>query len=123
MEASRSSPTFICDLPGPSGNIAYHLAVLLDDTRPTKVIFTSFVGAGRRSFEVQASDVTLPLEPGAGNYEAICRIAIGQVIRDNLHDKLGVGNFVLDPSSERWTGELKAVGKHVRTSVNLPNRF
>ncbi|MGO4327382.1 hypothetical protein AB4Z48_04540 [Cupriavidus sp. 2TAF22] len=109
---------FLCTLPGQGKGIAYHVAVsFVDASRPNGVRFTSFVGEGRRSFGVQASEETALAGTVADNSEALCRLAIGQVIRDNLYDKAGEGDYVLDLQAQPWEGELRPVGSRVAAGV------
>ncbi|MGO4814144.1 hypothetical protein AB4156_31980 [Cupriavidus sp. 2MCAB6] len=117
MNKVATPSNFLCTLPGQGKGIAYHVAVsFLDSSHPTGVRFTSFVGDGRRSFGVQAREAALA-GTAVDSFEALCRLAIGQAIRDNLYDKAGEGDFVLDLDAEPWEGELRPVGSRVGASV------
>jgi hypothetical protein len=102
--------SFLCTLPASGAGIAYHVAVSFADAdHPTGVRFTSFVGAGRRAFGILTDEASL--EGGiASSGEALCRLAIGQAIRDHLYEKAKEGDAVLDPNATPWDGELKPVG-------------
>ncbi|QEZ45089.1 hypothetical protein [Cupriavidus oxalaticus] len=115
MDMRSGSSGFLCTLPGEGKGITYHVAVcFIDAQRPTGVLFTSFVGAGRRAFAVLAEADALPDQLAASG-EALCRLAIGQVVRDHLHDKAREGDYVLDLGAAPWDGELRPVGSGVRT--------
>ncbi|CAG9178041.1 hypothetical protein CURE108131_05130 [Cupriavidus respiraculi] len=102
--------SFLCTLPGAGKGIAYHVTVgFIDADHPRTVRFTSFVGDGRRSFSVRANEADLPSVAAMG-VEPLCRVAIGQVIRDNLYAKATQGDFELDVRAELWQGELRPVG-------------
>ncbi|MDF3836124.1 hypothetical protein P3W85_24690 [Cupriavidus basilensis] len=117
MNKVAAPSNFLCTLPGQGKGIAYHVAVsFLDSSHPSGVRFTSFVGDGRRSFGVQAGAVVLTGE-FADSCEALCRLAIGQAIRDHLYDKAGEGDFVLDLGAVPWEGELRPVGSRVGASM------
>lgn len=86
MNNAAASSGFLCTLPGEGKGIAYHVAVCLAGAgHPTGVRFTSFVGDGRRSFEVLTEAASLP-GALASSCEALCRLAIGQVVRDHLYE-------------------------------------
>jgi len=108
-----ASSSFLCTLPGADKGLAYHVAVsFVDAGNPTAVRFTSFVGDGRRSFGVLTEAASL--QGGiALSCEALCRLAIGQVIRDHLYEKTREGDSVLDPDAVPWEGELRPVGAGV----------
>ncbi|WP_454720242.1 MULTISPECIES: hypothetical protein [Cupriavidus] len=118
MSKLAAPSNFLCTLPGQGKGIAYHVAVsFADASRPNGVRFTSFVGEGRRSFGVQASEDTALARELADSSEALCRLAIGQAIRDNLYDKGGEGDYVLDPHAQPWDGELRPVGSRAAAGV------
>lgn len=102
--------SFLCKLPNAGGSLAYHVAVsFADAAHPTGIRFTSFVGAGRRSFGILTNEASF--ERGmASSSEALCRLAIGQAIRDHLYEKAQEGDAILDPDAVPWDGELKPVG-------------
>ena len=115
MDMRSGSSGFLCTLPGEGKGITYHVAVcFIDAERPTGVLFTSFVGDGRRAFGVLAEPDALQ-GPLAASGEALCRLAIGQVVRHHLHDKTREGDYVLDLGAVPWDGELRPVGSGVRT--------
>jgi len=90
--------------------LRFHVTVSFRDNRhPAGVRFTSFVGDGRRSFAVQTGDYDLQ-EAIARSSEALCRIAIGQVVRDHLYDMASEGDYVPDSEASPWDGELRPVG-------------
>jgi hypothetical protein len=110
MTQSAADTSFLCTLPGAGKGIAYHVTVTFTDAEhPGSVRFTSFVGDGRRSFSVRAmpSELSGVVECSS---ERLCRVAIGQAIRDHLYAKETEGDFVLDGQAEPWRGELKPVG-------------
>ena len=110
MSSIAAASSFLCTLPGAGKGIAYHLAVsFLEAGHPTAVRFTSFVGEGRRSFEVLITGDSLQ-EALASNCEALCRVAIGQAIRDHLYEKTKEGEHQLDRDAVPWDGELRPVG-------------
>ncbi|CAN7733204.1 hypothetical protein D9M68_59900 [compost metagenome] len=116
MDMRSGSSGFLCTLPGEGKGITYHVAVcFIDAERPTGVLFTSFVGVGRRSFGVLAEQGALQGQLAASG-EALCRLAIGQVVRDQLHDKAREGDSVLDLAAVPWDGELRPVGAGLRTA-------
>lgn len=49
----------------------------------------------------------------ASNCEALCRVAIGQAIREHLYENSREGDHVLDQDAAPWEGELRAVGAGV----------
>lgn len=109
-----SASGFLCKLASEDSGIAYHVTVcFLDAERPSEVLFTSFVGPGRRSFSVLVPHDS-PTELLTASREALCRRAIGHVIRDRLHDKTREGNYVLDLAAIPWEGELQQVGAKTR---------
>jgi len=110
MQSAAAPSSFLCTLPANGGGLAYHVTVSFrDDRHPASVRFTSFVGEGRRSFAVLTGDGDLQ-GAIAQSSEALCRVAIGQVVRDHLYDKASQGDSVLDPEASPWEGELKPVG-------------
>ncbi|PLP99335.1 hypothetical protein [Cupriavidus pauculus] len=115
MNSGAASSNFLCKLPGAGTGIAYHVAVsFVDAGQPSGVNFTSFVGEGRRSFGVSTEPASLQ-GAFASNSEALCRLAIGQAIRDRLYEKTSEGEAVLDLEAVPWDGELRPVGAGVRT--------
>ena len=113
MNSFAASSSFLCTLPGAGKGIAYHVAVsFVDAGLPTGVRFTSFVGDGRRSFGVLTEAASLQ-GAIASSCEALCRLAIGQAIRDHLYEKSREGDAVLDPYAVPWEGELRPVGAGV----------
>jgi hypothetical protein len=123
MNNVAASSSFLCTLPGQGKDIAYHVAVsFLDASHPAGVLFTSFVGDGRRSFGVLTDAGSLQ-GAIASSSEALCRLAIGQAVRDHLYDKAREGDYVLDPDAEPWQGELKPVGAGVRANRPRQQRF
>lgn len=109
MSSVAASSSFLCTLPGVDKGIAYHVAVTFDAAHPTGIRFTSFVGEGRRSFEILTEAASLQ-GAIASSCEALCRLAIGQAIRDHLYEKTREGDHVLDPDAASWDGELRPVG-------------
>ncbi|QYY29534.1 MULTISPECIES: hypothetical protein [Cupriavidus] len=110
MSSVDASSSFLCTLPGVDKGIAYHVAVLfVDAAHPKGVRFTSFVGGGRRSFEVLTEVASLQ-GAIASSCEGLCRLAIGQAIRDHLYEKTREGDYLLDPDAAPWEGELRPVG-------------
>lgn len=110
MSSGGASSSFLCTLPGVDKGIAYHVAVtFVDMAHPTGVTFTSFVGEGRRSFEILTEAASLQ-GVIVSSCEALCRLAIGQAIRDHLYEKTREGDHVLDPDAPSWEGELRPVG-------------
>ncbi len=104
------SSSFLCTLPGEGKGIAYHVAIsFAEEGLPTGVRFTSFVGDGRRSFGVLTEAASLQAAVAA-SAEALCRVAIGQAIRDHLYEKTREGDYVLDPNAVPWEGDLRPVG-------------
>lgn len=113
MNNLAAPSSFLCTLPGAGKGIAYHVAVsFVDAGHPTGVQFTSFVGDGRRSFRVLTEAASLQ-GAIASSSEALCRLAIGQAIRDHLYEKSREGDSVLDPDTVPWEGELRPVGAGV----------
>lgn len=116
MDMRTGSSGFLCTLPGEGKGITYHVAIcFIDAERPTGVLFTSFVGVGRRSFGVLTDPAALQGQLATSG-EALCRLAIGQVMRDQLHDKAREGDYVLDLDAAPWDGELRTVGAGLRTA-------
>ncbi|CAG2137316.1 hypothetical protein D3C87_1086490 [compost metagenome] len=110
MHGATPPFSFLCTLAADVEHLAYHVAVSFrDGNHPTGVQFTSFVGTGRRSFAVRSPDSDL--QPATDQTsERLCRIAIGQVLRDQLYHKTADGDHVLDLDALPWEGELKPVG-------------
>lgn len=110
MNKVAESSSFLCTLPGAGKGIAYHVATSFATVgHPTGVRFASFVGDGRRSFGVMvAADLSPDAIPQSS--ETLCRLAIGQAIRDHLYEKTREGDSVLDLDAELWDGELRPVG-------------
>lgn len=110
MNPTSNTTSFLCTLPGATKGMAYSITVgFVDPEHPNCVQFTSFVGEGRRSFRVlaSASDVR---SSSARSVETLCRLAIGQVIRDGLYAKTVAGDHILDMCAQPWEGELKLAG-------------
>ncbi|WER48722.1 hypothetical protein CupriaWKF_28600 [Cupriavidus sp. WKF15] len=104
------SSSFLCTLPGAGKGIAYHVAACFASAgHPTGVRFASFVGDGRRSFGVMVAADSSP-DAIPQNCETLCRLAIGQAIRDHLYEKTREGESVLDLQAVPWEGELRPVG-------------
>lgn len=115
MDIGSGSSGFLCKLACENSGIAYHVAVcFMDAERPPKVLFTSFVGPGRRSFSVLVPGDS-PTGLLTASSEALCRRAIGHVVRDKLYAKTLDGDYVLDLGAAPWVGELKQVGAGIRT--------
>lgn len=115
MDLRSGSSGFLCKLAPEDSGTAYHVAVsFMDAEHPSGVLFTSFVGPGRRSFSVLVPGDS-PTELLAASSEALCRRAIGHVVRDRLYDKTRDGDHVLDFGAVPWGGELKQVGTGTRT--------
>jgi hypothetical protein len=113
MYSVAASSSFLCTLPGAGKGIAYHIAVsFVDAGHPSGVRFTSFVGDGRRSFGLLTEAASLHGAIASGG-EALCRLAIGQAVRDHLYEKTTEGDFILDLDAEPWDGELRPVGAGV----------
>jgi hypothetical protein len=110
MNNVAMSSSFLCTLPGTGKGIAYHVAACFAAAgHPTGVRFASFVGDGRRSFGVMvAADLSPETIPQ--DCEILCRLAIGQAIRDQLYEKTREGDAVLDLHAAPWDGELRPVG-------------
>jgi len=120
MQSAAAASSFLCTLPTDGKALAYHVTVSFGANRhPASVQFTSFVGEGRRSFAVQTADCDLE-GAIAESSEALCRIAVGQVVRDHLYDKAREGDYVLDLAASPWEGELRPVG--AGNTANLPRR-
>ncbi|MFC0130673.1 hypothetical protein [Ralstonia solanacearum] len=110
MMHTSCKTSFLCTLPGTSRGMAYSITVgFIDPEHPNCVQFTSFVGEGRRSFRVLASESDVPSTAACG-VETFCRLAIGQVIRDSLYAKTVEGDHVLDMCAQPWEGELRPTG-------------
>lgn len=110
MNNVAMSSSFLCTLPGAGKGIAYHVAASFAAAgQPTGVRFASFVGDCRRSFGVMVG-ADSPPDAIPQNSEALCRLAIGQAIRDHLYEKTREGDSVLDLNALPWQGELKVVG-------------
>ncbi|MEE2976604.1 MAG: hypothetical protein VYB88_03945 [Pseudomonadota bacterium] len=110
MTSASDNTSFLCTLPGAAKGMAYSVTVgFVCDGQPNCVQFTSFVGDGRRSFRVlaQASDLA---SAAAGSVEALCRLAIGQVMRDSLYAKTEQGDHTLDMRVQPWDGDLRPAG-------------
>ncbi|WP_083860221.1 hypothetical protein [Cupriavidus sp. BIS7] len=120
MQSPATPSSFLCTLPADGKGLAYHVTVSFGANRhPAGVRFTSFVGDGRRSFAVQTADCDLE-GAIAQSFEVLCRIAVGQVVRDCLYDKACQGDYVLDLAASPWDGELRPVG--AGNTANLPRR-
>lgn len=120
MIGATPPSSFLCTLAADGKDLAYHVAVSFrDGSHPVAVQFTSFVGTGRRSFAVRSAEGGAPSAIDQTG-EELCRIAIGQVVRDHLYDKAADGDHVLDPAASPWQGELKPVG--AGNSARLPTR-
>ncbi|MCO5399209.1 hypothetical protein [Ralstonia soli] len=110
MTHASDKTSFLCTLPGAIKGMAYSITVgFIRDGQPNCVQFTSFVGEGRRSFRVLASAPDVR-STAARSVEALCRLAIGQVIRDSLHAKTAQGDHTLDMGVLPWEGELRPAG-------------
>ncbi|ODV41723.1 hypothetical protein AWV79_33380 [Cupriavidus sp. UYMMa02A] len=110
MHCATSPSSFLCTLIADGKGLAYHVSVSFRDTNhPAAVQFTSFVGTGRRSFLVRIADGNLT-SLGDQSSEALCRIAIGQVVRDAIYDKAIEGDHLIDLGALPWDGELRPVG-------------
>lgn len=60
----------------------------------------------------------------ASNCEALCRLAIGQAIRDHLYEKSRAGDAVLDMDAVPWDGELRPVGAGARKpAMTVPSEL
>ncbi|AMP40307.1 MULTISPECIES: hypothetical protein [Ralstonia solanacearum species complex] len=118
MIHTSNKTSFLCTLPGAARDIVYSITVgFVDPEHPNCVQFTSFVGEGRRSFRVLASESDLP-SAALCSVETFCRLAIGQAIRDSLYAKTAEGDHVLDMCAQPWQGELRPVGS--RNEQRLP---
>jgi len=110
MNKVAESSSFLCTLPGAGKGIAYHVATCFAAAgHPTGVRFASFVGDGRRSFGVMVASGLSP-DTIPQNSETLCRLAIGQAVRDHLYEKTREGDSVLDLHAAPWDGELRPVG-------------
>jgi hypothetical protein len=110
MNHATDKTSFLCTLPGAAKGMAYSITVgFIHDGQPNCVQFTSFVGEGRRSFRVLASARDLA-SAATGGIETLCRLAIGQVIRDSLYAKTAQGDHTLDMHVQPWQGDLKPAG-------------
>ena len=110
MNHANDKTSFLCTLPGAAKGMAYSITVgFIHDGQPNCVQFTSFVGEGRRSFRVLASAPDLA-SAATGGIETLCRVAIGQVIRDSLHAKTAQGDHTLDMRAQPWEGDLRPAG-------------
>lgn len=104
MIHTSNKTSFLCTLPGAASGMAYSITVgFIDPEHPNCVQFTSFVGEGRRSFRVVASEPDLP-SAAMCSVETFCRLAIGQVIRDSLYAKTVEGHHTLDMRVQPWEG-------------------
>lgn len=120
MIPTPEKTSFLCTLPGPKRDMAYSITVgFIDPTHPNCVQFTSFVGEGRRSFRVLASEEDVP-SAARCSIESLCRMAIGQVMRDSLYAMTAVGDHRLDLHAPPWEGELKPAG--ARTAPRSPGQ-
>lgn len=120
MHSATSPSSFLCTLIADGKGLAYHVSVSYrDSTHAEGVQFTSFVGAGRRSFTVRGANGNLQLAIDQTS-EVLCRIAIGQVVRDRLYDKATEGEHLLDPEALPWEGELRPV--RTGASAKQPRR-
>ncbi|WP_083384286.1 MULTISPECIES: hypothetical protein [Cupriavidus] len=120
MHSASSPSSFLCTLIADGKGLAYHVSVSYrDSTHAEGIQFTSFVGAGRRSFTVRGANSNQ--QPAIDQTsEVLCRIAIGQVMRDRLFDKANEGEHLLDPEALPWEGELRPVG--TGASAKQPRR-
>ncbi|PLQ00334.1 hypothetical protein [Cupriavidus pauculus] len=110
MHSASSPSSFLCTLVADGKGLAYHVSVSYrDTTHGAGIQFTSFVGAGRRSFTVRSVEGNLQSAINQTS-ELLCRIAIGQVVRDHLYDKAAEGDHLLDADALPWDGELRPVG-------------
>ncbi|MBO4119417.1 hypothetical protein J5T34_01540 [Cupriavidus gilardii] len=101
--------SYLCTLPWAGSSLAYHVSVNFAGSGDCDCVrFTSFVGVGRRSFAIRA-DAAADLRALTRDGEALCRMAIGQALRDALHDKTVVGDHLLDVLAAPWQGELRPV--------------
>lgn len=115
---------FICTFPVSQGGITYHIVVGFHDAdqcRPADIRFTSFVGAGRRAFTVRADEDQLR-DAVFDSPEALCRLAIGQVMRDQLYDRACQGDCVLDWAVLPWGGALTPVGLRNTAPISRRSR-
>ncbi|WP_422649298.1 DUF1488 domain-containing protein [Cupriavidus sp. H18C1] len=101
--------SYLCTLPWAGTSLAYHVSVNFAGSGECDCVrFTSFVGVGRRSFTIRA-DADTELGTLTRDGEALCRLAIGQALRDALHDKTLAGDHLLDALAAPWQGELRPV--------------
>ncbi len=118
MTHASNKTSFLCTLPGAAKSMAYSITVgFIRDGQPNCVQFTSFVGEGRRSCRVLASAPDLA-SAAMASVETLCRLAIGQVIRDSLHAKTAQGDHTLDMRVQPWEGELRPAG--ARSTLKPP---
>jgi len=101
--------SYLCTLPWAGTSLAYHVSVNFAGSGECDCVrFTSFVGVGRRSFTIRAN-ADADLRTLTRDGEALCRLAIGQALRDALHDKTLAGDHLLDALAAPWQGELRPV--------------
>ncbi|ESJ25952.1 MULTISPECIES: hypothetical protein [Cupriavidus] len=101
--------SYLCTLPWAGTSLAYHVSVNFAGSGECDCVrFTSFVGVGRRSFTIRAG-AGADLRTLTRDGEALCRLAIGQALRDALHDKTLAGDHLLDALAAPWQGELRPV--------------
>lgn len=105
MTPATAQSSFLCTLTVDGLGLPYHVAV---SRHPLAIRFTSFIGACRRSFAILGPDEIVADEATLST-EGLCRIAIGQVMRDILYDKAGQGDYVLDLATPAWDGALRVV--------------
>ncbi|QOK90725.1 hypothetical protein HF908_04000 [Ralstonia pseudosolanacearum] len=121
MIHTSDKTSFLCTLPGAARGLAYSITVgFIDPEHPNCVHFTSFVGEGRRSFRVLASESDVP-SAATCSIEILCRMAIGQVIRDSLYAKTVEGDHVLDMRAQPWEGELRPAGSRSASRSPRPH--
>ncbi|KAA0178729.1 hypothetical protein KZ686_05820 [Cupriavidus cauae] len=105
--------SYLCTLPWAGTSLAYHVSVNFAGSGECDCVrFTSFVGVGRRSFTIRAdadADTVAARGTLTRDGEALCRLAIGQALRDALHDKTLAGDHLLDALAAPWQGELRPV--------------
>lgn len=120
MHNATSPSSFLCTLSADGKGLPYHVSVSFrDSAHAAGIQFTSFVGTGRRSFTVRSVDSNLQSAIDQTS-EVLCRIAIGQVVRDHLYDKATEGEHLLDADALPWEGELRPVG--IGNSAKPPRR-
>lgn len=123
MTPASDKTSFLCTLPGEAKGMAYSITVgFIRDGQPNCVQFTSFVGEGRRSFRVLASASDAPYA-ATRSAETLCRLAIGQVIRDSLHAKTAQGDHTLDTRAQPWDGDLRPTGSRSAQRSLRPHLF